>query len=94
MAKKKRARKSGGGGRGRKSGGNDFAPILAERLREVAGDLTYREVGERTGTHPENARRYMQNGTASVNFLRAFCKEFKVSADYLLEGTGSPKRGR
>jgi hypothetical protein len=65
---------------------------LASRLQEVAGNQTYREIGEATSTHPENARRYMQMGTASVNFIQEFCRVYKVRADWLLEGTGQRSR--
>jgi helix-turn-helix protein len=65
---------------------------LAGRLRDVAGPLTFREVGELTGTHPENARRYLQGGSVSLNFVRNFCRAFGVSADWLLEGRGQKNR--
>ena len=68
------------------------ASTLAGRLRAVAGPMTFREVGEATGTHPENARRYLQGGSVGLKFLRNFCKAFNVRADWLLEGTGSQNR--
>lgn len=65
---------------------------LAARLRAAAGPITFREVGAKTDTHPENARRYLQGGSVSVNFLRNFCRAFNVSADWLLEGKGQMNR--
>jgi hypothetical protein len=65
---------------------------LAARLREVAGPITFREVGTMTGTHPENARRYLQGRTVGLRFFRNFCKVFNVNADWLLEGHGPKSR--
>jgi hypothetical protein len=64
------------------------APVAA-RLRTAVGAATFKEVGTRTGTHPENARRYLSDGLPGegMRFLRAFCKTYNVSADWVL-GTG------
>jgi hypothetical protein len=67
---------------------------LAGRLRDAAGPLTFREVGEMTGTHPENARRYLQGGSVGLKFFKNFCKAFNISADWLLEGIGPRERRR
>lgn len=71
---------------------NPKASTLAGRLRAVAGPITFREVGQRTGTHPENARRYLQGGSVGLKFIKSFCREFNVSADWLLEGIGPMER--
>jgi len=73
---------------------NPKASTLAGRLRAVAGPMTFREVGLKTGTHPENARRYLQGGSVGLRFFKNFCKAFDVSADWLLEGTGQQARRR
>jgi len=65
---------------------------LAGRLRDAAGSLTFREVGEKTGTHPENARRYLQGGSVGLKFFKNFCKAFNISGDWLLEGIGPRER--
>jgi len=97
MAKKTRrskpARKSkaAGPGRPRKSA-TPKANTLTGRLRAVAGEATFREVGQKTGTHPENARRYLSGGSVGLRFLKNFCKAYKVRADWLLEGTGQQNR--
>jgi hypothetical protein len=54
--------------------------------------MTFREIGQLTNTHPENARRYMQGMAVSLGFIRNFCKAFNVSADWLLEGRGQMNR--
>lgn len=64
-------------------------------MREIAGPVTFREVAQRTGTHPENARRYLSGGSVGLRFLRSFCKAYDASADWLLEGIGPrERRGR
>jgi hypothetical protein len=68
------------------------ASTLSGRLRAVAGPATFREVGQMTGTHPENARRYLQGGSVGLKFFKNFCNAYNVSADWLLEGTGSQNR--
>lgn len=99
MAKKTRrskparrsAAKPAGPGRPRKTRPAK-ANSLTGRLRAVAGDATFREVGQATGTHPENARRYLQGGSVGLKFLRNFCRSYNVSADWLLEGIGQQRR--
>ena len=61
---------------------------VASRLRKVVRIATLREVGERTGTHPETVRRYLANGRASAHFLAALCRSFDVSPEWLLTGRG------
>jgi len=75
-----------------KTGARAFKAELASRLREVAGDHTYKVIGKATGTHPENARRYMQLGTASAYFLECFAKAYKVNPGWLLDGKGQRAR--
>lgn len=61
---------------------------LHTRLEAAAGDRTYRMLGELTGVHPENVRRYMQGQSPSVQFLTGFCSALGVSATWLLTGHG------
>lgn len=78
--------------RGRKTAAAPKASTLAGRFRLVVGDATFREVGKATGTHPENARRYLSGGSVGLKFLRSFARAYNVSADWLLEGTGPQNR--
>jgi hypothetical protein len=64
---------------------------VAKRLREVAGDLTLRELGKETGANHETIRRYLDDGKPGVEFVHSFCRRFSVSADWLL-GVGRGKR--
>lgn len=61
---------------------------LAARLRDAARPHTYRRIGLATGVHPHTARRYLDGDRPSVEFLAAFCRQFDVSADWLLTGRG------
>lgn len=100
MAKKSSRRSSGARSSGRRQTSSSRTPAKAEknpatlaaRLRAAAGPITFREVGMRTGTHPENARRYLQGGSVGLKFFKNFCKVFDVSADWLLEGIGPRER--
>jgi hypothetical protein len=75
-----------------KPAGGARADSLTGRLRAVAGNATFREVGQATGTHPENARRYLSGGSVGLKFLKNFAKAYKVRADWLLEGIGQQSR--
>lgn len=61
---------------------------LHQRLRAAAGDRTYRAIGELTGAHPENVRRYMTVQSPSAEFLASFCRALDISADWLFTGDG------
>ena len=61
---------------------------LHERLRGVAGDLTYRALGEMTETNAETVRRYMQGQAPSVEFLTRLCGAMGLNAHWLLTGAG------
>jgi hypothetical protein len=65
---------------------------VADRLREVAGDLTLRELGKETGANHETIRRYLEEGKPSVEFVHSFCRRFSVSADWLLGVGGKGRR--
>lgn len=67
------------------------AHALHERMLIVAGDRTYRLIGELTKTHPETVRRYMQGQAPSVEFVTALCDAFGVNPDWLLRGRGPMK---
>lgn len=62
---------------------------LHDRLRHIAGERTYRRLGELTQTHPETVRRYMQGQAPSADFLQRMCEVFGVSGDWLLLGRGT-----
>jgi hypothetical protein len=59
------------------------------RLNELRGPLTLREVARRTGTHPENVRRYLTTGALSLEFVAAAALALGATADWVLYG-GSP----
>jgi len=65
---------------------------IAERMREVVGDQTFREIGDRTGGNPETIRRYFLSGKPSITFFAAFCESYNVRADWLLTGQGHRHR--
>lgn len=64
---------------------------LHDRLLQIAGDRTYRALGDLTGQNPETVRRYMLGQAPSVEFLAALCTALGVSADWLLTGRGPAK---
>lgn len=68
----------------------DTSPIH-ERLHTLLGHETYRAIGERTGFHAENVRRYMQGQTPPIQFLAAVCASTGASADWLLTGHITPR---
>lgn len=62
-----------------------------ERLVAAAGSITYRALGELTGVHPENVRRYMQGQAPSAEFLSAFCQQLGINGEWMLTGRGPMK---
>lgn len=62
---------------------------LHDRLRAIAGEHSYRRIGELTETHPETVRRYMQGQAPSAEFLTRVCEVFGVSGQWLLTGRGA-----
>lgn len=63
---------------------------LAARLRSAASGCPVKTVADRTGTHPETVRRYLQNGRVCARFLAEFGEAFGVSLDWLLTGRVEP----
>ncbi len=59
---------------------------LHNRLLLAAGDLSYRQLGTLTGTHPETVRRYMQGHSPSASFLCELCLKLGISGEWLLSG--------
>ena len=59
---------------------------LRQRLRRVAGDRSYRQIGSATNTHPETVRRYLTGGLPCVRFITAFCEAYGINANWLLFG--------
>jgi hypothetical protein len=66
----------------------DFCENLSVRFGMVADGLSYKKVGDLTGTTFESVRRYMQSGAVPVTFLARFCEAFEVDPRWLLYGTG------
>ncbi len=62
-----------------------------ERLVAAAGSITYRALGELTGVHPENVRRYMQGQAPSAEFLASFCHQLGINGEWMLTGRGPMK---
>lgn len=91
-ARETRGGEGGGGARASRSAG---AGSISSRLREACGDSSVAEVGERTGTHPETARRYLNGRSSpSIQFVLSVAEEFGVTCDWLLCGRGSPRVDR
>ncbi len=61
---------------------------IAHRLRIAFGDMTYKQLGELTDTHPETVRRYMNGYAPSSSFLANASTQFGISGDWLLSGRG------
>lgn len=59
---------------------------LASRLKQTAGQITFRQIARATGTNPETTRRYMRSGCPSAQFIARFAEAFQVSTDWLLLG--------
>lgn len=59
---------------------------LHDRLQLAAGDLSYRQLGTLTGTHPETVRRYMQGHSPSASFLCELSEKLGISGEWLLSG--------
>ena len=62
-------------------------------MAAAAGWLSYREVADLTGMHPESVRRYLNRDMPSPEFIAAFCAGLEISADWLVHGR-PPKRSR
>jgi transcriptional regulator with XRE-family HTH domain len=67
-------------------------PTIHDRLKLAARGQSYREIAERTTTHPETVRRYMQGQTPSVEFVVAVCRVYAVNGEWLLSGHGPMSR--
>lgn len=62
---------------------------LHDRMRQIAGQRSYRVLADLTGHHVETVRRYMLGQGPSIEFVSALCKAFDVSADWMLTGRGA-----
>lgn len=62
---------------------------LHDRLRVVAGQRSYRALGELTGQNTETVRRYMLGASPSIEFVAAMCARFGINADWMLTGRGA-----
>lgn len=59
-----------------------------DRLQNAAGELSYRQLGDMTDTHPETVRRYMQGQAPSAAFITNLCHAKGISGQWLLSGQG------
>ncbi len=50
--------------------------------------MTYREIGDLTGTNAETARRYMSGQSPSVEFIIRLCQRKGINGQWLLSGQG------
>ncbi|MBX3376792.1 MAG: hypothetical protein KF678_07295 [Phycisphaeraceae bacterium] len=61
------------------------AQVLA-RLQQTAGHHSFSRISTLTGVHAESVRRYLTRGRPSAYFIAAFCRGFRVSPDWILNG--------
>ncbi len=61
---------------------------LHDRLAAVTAGMTYREIGEITGTNAETARRYITGQAPSVEFVIRLCQRKGINGQWLLSGQG------
>ena len=61
---------------------------LHDRLSAIAGNRTYRSLGDLTQTNHETVRRYMQGQAPSVEFLITLCSALEINPAWLLTGQG------
>ena len=59
---------------------------LLGRMKQSAGHLTFREIGDLTGVHPETVRRYMTHGRPTAFFVASVCKVLGLPLDWLMFG--------
>lgn len=64
------------------------AEVLA-RLQQTAGHHSFSRISALTGVHAESVRRYLTRGRPSAYFIAAFCRGFRVSPDWILNGDDS-----
>lgn len=62
-----------------------------DRLNQSVGEVSYRQLGELTDTHPETVRRYMQGQAPSAAFMTTLCQNLGISGEWLLSGKGPMK---
>lgn len=67
---------------------------LHDRLLQIAGHLTFAQLGSITGSHPETVRRFMRGQTPKPEFLAALCTELGINGDWLLAGRGQMQSAR
>ena len=61
---------------------------LHDRIINIVGDRTYRNLGDLTQTNCETVRRYMAGCSPSAEFLSGLCQSLGVSGHWLLTGRG------
>lgn len=61
---------------------------LHERLRTIAGQRSYRVLGDLTGQNVETVRRYMLGQSPSVEFVSSLCASLGINGHWVLTGRG------
>jgi hypothetical protein len=64
---------------------------LHERLNEVAGARSFRELGRLTQTNADTERRYMRGQAPSIEFIAGLCDATGTNAHWLLTGQGAAR---
>ena len=59
-----------------------------ERLKVAIGSECAEDVAARTGTSLAEARRYLEGAPLDPGFLAAICRQYGVSSEWLIHGTG------
>jgi hypothetical protein len=63
---------------------------LVERLNQVCAGRSLRALARILGTNHHSVRAYLAGRQPPTSFLQAVCREFDVSADWLLFGAARP----
>lgn len=64
---------------------------IRARLIEAVGGASFRMVAERVSLHPESVRRALRDGIIPLELVIGVCREYRVSAEWILFGRGSRK---
>jgi len=66
----------------------DFGQMVA-RLRQHLEQFTCKEIGRRTGYHPEYVRRYLRKDSPRTDFIISVVQSFEIDSRWLLLGPES-----
>ena len=76
-------------------GGPEHLMAICERLQEICAGESYRVVGERTGTHPESARRYVRGESwPTLRFIIEVSDKYGKPIDYIVNGESAAGSSR